>query len=357
MHYRVSVYNYFARRLKNIGWEFIVRSNALQKENPHSIEFDFKEVPFTFSKYKEEINELNPDVVIFFLHLKDTVIWPLLHWLKLKKIPVINWNKGANLDNPDSKLRYILFNYIHGMCDGLILYSQHEMKYVRPKYHSKTFFANNTVNFSDFPEIKETKKQIKDEFNIPFEKVVLSVGRMGVSGGRKKIDHLIEVFNDIKNDQYGLVIVGSGVNDGLLKNSNNKNVLYLGEIYDAKNIQISKLFKMADLFSIPGHVGLGLVQAFYWGLPMVTEDGLQPPEIHYLINGRNGFIVPNNDIGELKNKIIYLLENDKVRSEFSKNARTDILKNASIENMFMGFKNCIESIPQLAQNQKTRSNT
>ena len=98
---------------------------------------------------------------------------------------------------------------------------------------------------------------------------------------------------------------------------------------------------MADVFSVPGHVGLGLNQAFYWGLPVVTEDGSQPPEINYLINGRNGFIVPNNDLRDLKEKILYLLTEDLAREEFSKNAKEDILKHASIENMFNGFRKCV----------------
>lgn len=342
MHYRVSVYNYFYHRFKDLNWEFIVRSDQLQRQNPHPIEFNFTEIEFNFKKYKDEIQKIKPDVVIIFLHLKDLMFWPLLIWLKYQKIPIVFWTKGANLDKPDSKFGYHLFNFVHSLCDRLILYSEHEIKYLKEKNRHKVFVARNTVNFKTFPDIKQTKDEIKKEFGIPFTKVVLSVGRMGVDGGRKKIDHLIEIFNDLKVPGVGLVIVGEGVSDSALNNKNN--IIYLGEIHDPENIQISKLFKMADVFSIPGHIGLGINQAFYWGLPTVTEDGLQPPEIYYLINGRNGFIVPNNDINELKNKIMYLLENDHVRQEFSKNAKEDILNNASIENMFMGFKKCLDSL-------------
>ena len=77
---------------------------------------------------------------------------------------------------------------------------------------------------------------------------------------------------------------------------------------------------------------------------MVTEDGFQPPEIYNLVNGRNGFIVPENDLSALKEKIVYLLTNEAVRCEFSRNARNDILENASVQNMFHGFKNCLDSL-------------
>jgi len=143
--------------------------------------------------------------------------------------------------------------------------------------------------------------------------------------------------------EAGLVIVGAGVSNELQQTMNKKNTVYLGEVYDAKNYQISRIFKMADLFSISGYVGLGLVQAFYFGLPVITDEGLQPPEIHYLINGRNGFIVTENDQNELKKKILFLLENDIERQTFSENAKNGILTQGSIQNMYEGFKSCADS--------------
>jgi glycosyltransferase involved in cell wall biosynthesis len=230
------------------------------------------------------------------------------------------------------------------LSDGLILYSENEIQLIKEKNRRKISVANNTINNEDLPEINETKEEIKKEFNIPFEKIVLSVGRMEEGRGRKKIDHLIKIFNEIDFNGAGLVIVGSGVSDELIKKMNKKNTIYLGEIYDPRNIQISKIFKMADVFSIPGHVGLGLNQAFFWGLPVVTEEGRQPPEIHYLVNGRNGFIVPENNLEELKQKLLLLLQDDVLRQELSRNAKSDILKNASIEKMFHGFKNIVERL-------------
>ena len=177
---------------------------------------------------------------------------------------------------------------------------------MRKRIRHKVSVANNTINFEDFPEIQESKEAIKEEMGVSFEKVVLSVGRMGIDGGRKKINHLVEIFNDIERSDIGLVIVGSGMNEALLKKKGKNNIVYLGEIHDPRNIKISKIFKMADLFSIPGHVGLALNQAFYWGLPVITEEGSQPPEINYLISGRNGFVVPHNDLTRLQGRRYFI---------------------------------------------------
>ena len=123
-----------------------------------------------------------------------------------------------------------------------------------------------------------------------------------------------------------------------------KNVLHLGEVHDPEGVKISKIFKLSDLFVIPGDVGLGMNQAFYWGLPVVTEAGLQPPEIHYLTQGRTGFVVPENDIAALKEKMLLLLRDDDLRARFSAAARQDILRDASIERMFSGFRDCVQAL-------------
>jgi glycosyltransferase involved in cell wall biosynthesis len=355
MHYRVSVYNYFARRFRANGWNFIVRSDEMQKENPYRVDFDFAEMPLDFSTCQRSLRNLNPDVTILFLHLRQPTIWPLVHWLKATKRPVVLWMKAMNYDKRGSVLSRLAYNYMHTMVDALILYSDYELRHVNPKLRHKVFVANNTINHDAYPEIHESRPEIKRQLNIPFDKVVLSVGRMGADGGRKKIDHLIRVFSELTCPSFGLVIVGSGVTAEQLEMMKGKNILYFGEVYDPGDVQISKLFKMADVFCIPGHVGLGLNQAFYWGLPVVTEDGDQPPEFHYLVNGRNGFVVPSNDLAALKTKLLYLLTDDHVRGTLSKTAREDLVRHASIEGMFNGFWQCLEHLTRSRPYIKTSS--
>src|SRR5690606_22705315 len=118
----------------------------------------------------------------------------------------------------------------------------------------------------------------------------------------------------------------------------------MGEVQDPENRQIARIFTMADVCAIPGHVGLGLNQALYYGLPVVTMEGGQPPEIAYLKSGQNGYMVPAEDAQQLKQRIFELLENDTLRAQFSTTAREVFLREASIEGMFSGFADCIRFI-------------
>ncbi len=350
MHYRVSVYNYFWRRFRDEGWDFVVLSNELQKQNHNRCHFEFIERPFDFLKYRAEIKRLNPDAVILFLHLKDRILWPLIHWLKFSGIPVALWTKTRNLDDVDNRIRNAFFDYLHVISDGLILYTSSLTRFIPKKYYDKVFIANNTINFEDFPQVPESKEEIKRDLGIQFEKVVLFAGRIGEEKNRKKVDHLIEIFRGLDRSDVGLVIVGSGLNEELRARMNPVNTRYLGEVHDAENRQISRIFKMADVCSIPGHVGLGLNQAFFWGLPMVTEHGKQPPEIEYLRDGENGFIVAEDDRHALRERLFFLLNNDQERSRMSAQARQDILTHASIEEMFKGFLGCIQYISKKRAN-------
>jgi len=352
MHYRVSVYNYFYRRFRESGFEFSVLADRLQKQNQTHPEFELHEMPFDFPRYRRAIADLQPDAVILFLRMKEWITWPLMHWLKLRGIPFAFWTKGGNWDAKDSHLRYRMFNYAFGISDALILYSEGCRELIKQRFRSKAFVANNTINFEDFPTVHENKEEIKKEFGIPFQKVVLFVGRMGAEQGRKRVDHLIDIFRGLQRSDIGLVLVGSGLSEELQGRMNRVNTMYLGEVHDAQNLAISKLCKMADVCAIPGHVGLGLNQAFYWGLPVVTEECDHPPEIGYLKPGRNGFIVPANDLAALEDRLLYLLDNDLVRAEFSGHAREDIFEHASIEGMFRGFNDCANYLTQAQARQR-----
>lgn len=342
MHYRVSVYNYFHSRFGEYGLDFSVIADGLQEQNQKPPEFELCELPFEFFQYRRAISAAQPVAVILFLHLKDWITWPLIHWLKLRGIPFAFWTKGGNWDAIHSKLRYEMFNYVHAMSDALILYGESCREFIKPRFQSKAFVANNTVNFEDFPAVQESKAEIKREFGIPFEKTVIFMGRMGVGDGRKRVDHLIDIFRGLDRGDVGLVLVGSGLSEELKGRMNARNTVYLGEVHDPRDLQISKLCKMADICAIPGHVGLALNQAFYWGLPVITEEGDHPPEMLYLKPGRNGYVVPRNDITSLRDHILGLLDNDDLRAEFSRHARQDILREASIERMFSGFKACVD---------------
>jgi len=132
----------------------------------------------------------------------------------------------------------------------------------------------------------------------------------------------------------GLILMGPD-SDGILSQIHGNNIYKVGPIYGAKKLD---LISAADVYCLPGAVGLGIVDAFYCGLPLVTEEGDESAEIMYLRDGENGFIVPRGNVGEMAQKLLLLLDNDELRLRFSRTARREIAENGNIDRLCAGFK-------------------
>lgn len=338
--YRINIYNFFNEKLKEVGIEFYVLTNEVQGDIKVEVKFDYAVVPSV--KYIGHLRRINPDVVVTFLHLRDIVIWPLVHYLKIKQIPFVYWGHGVNLQDPDNKIKNLFFNYIHNLSDSILLYTPDQVKYIKEKNQSKIFIANNTLNFEHFPVITMTKQELRSKMGVHFSKILLFVSRILPY---KKVDVLIDIFEQINNDNlnnsFGLLIVGEGLPKDLQQKVKElSNVLYLGPIYDS--VEISEIFKMSDVFSIPGANGLSINQAMYWGLPCLTLNVLQGPEVWYIKQDRTGYVVADNM--ELKEKILYLFENEKKLTEMSNNCYHLMMEDGNVVKMYQGFYESITSV-------------
>lgn len=331
-HYRIKIYNYFFDEFKKNGYEFHVLSNEYQDVN-YDIKFKMHKLDFSINGYINKINEIKPDVVINFLHLKDKLIIPLTYYCKFKKIPMIYWNHGINLRDPNNKIKNAVFHFVHNISSSIILYTPNEIKYIKDKNRKKTFIAYNTLNFNDAKEAKiQSKAEIKKKYNIKEEKVIMYISRVLPY---KKLDVLLNNFKGL--DKVAIVVVGDGISEEQLKTINeNSNMYYLGAKYGK---DVWEIFNMGDIYSTPGHIGLGLNEAFYWGKPVVILEGKHAPEIYYLENGVNGYITKNEN--ELKEKCLELLNNDEKYKSFSENCKDTYEKKCDISNMFNGFMKAI----------------
>ena len=275
----------------------------------------------------------SPFSVIFFLHLKDLVYWPLIIYCKFNKIKIIYWNHSVNLQDPNNKIKYIFHNFLHTISDKIILYSKNEERYIANTNKEKVIIAPNTINFDALPSISQSKKELHKKYKVTYEKIALFVGRITPE---KHVDYLIDLFKDHRLNNYLLIIVGSGLSNKLIKCINQiSNITYYGEIMDL--VAINEIFKMSDVFVHPGSIGLSLNQAFYWGLPVITGNVFHGPEIIYLKNNKNGFKVKHNVKNDFIEKIKLLFNNSKLLEQFSQSAQATIINEANIDIMANGF--------------------
>ena len=335
MHYRSRIYNKFFDLFKQNGYEFHVASNDFQKVD-FPIRFIRHDVPFCTKNYIKLINEIKPDVCINFLHLKDKLIIPLTFYCRWKKIPMIYWNHGINIKTPDAKLKNAIFHFIHTISNAIILYSPAQLKYLSKKNQQKTFIAKNTLDFSDVEKnALRAPDEVKRFYGIKEKKVLLYISRILPYKG---LDILLQQFKDCKD--IALVIVGGGINEqqqSIIDST--PHYYYLGEKYGN---DVDEIYQMGDVFSTPGHIGLALNQAMFWGKPVVVLNKIHAPEIIYLKQGENGFIVESE--AELKSKILEICNDDDLRNRLSASARRTYETEMQIENMFQGFIDAIHFV-------------
>ena len=113
--------------------------------------------------------------------------------------------------------------------------------------------------------------------------------------GEKRLPFLIAAAQALRQRVPGfqLAIAGAGPDEALVQaaSANNPGIRFLGRVQGERK---AELLACADVMLNPGLVGLGILDAFAAGLPLVTTDcGLHSPEVCYLQDGVNGFMTPD----------------------------------------------------------------
>ena len=174
-------------------------------------------------------------------------------------------------------------------------------------------------------EVKESKKELRDEFNISEKQFVLiSVGR---HVPRKKFDLVIKAVSEIKKLKPSLDIKYFLIGEGqetlylkkLTKQLNLENQIeFLGSCdFEKRN----KFYKLSDIFLMPVEPkknnieGFGIVflEANYYKVPVIgtATGGI----IAAIEDGETGLFIKPNDLNDLVEKILYLYENENLRRQ------------------------------------------
>ena len=178
----------------------------------------------------------------------------------------------------------------------------------------------NTKRLEIEDENIEEFKKIKNK--IDNKKIVLAVGRLVEYKG---FEYLVEASRFLKDDIVVLIAGGGPLYDHLQNKINNLNlsnkVLLLGRINN-----VSVFIKNSDLFCLPSisrneSFGLVLVEALYFGKPLVTTN-VDGSGMNYVnIHNKTGLVVPSKDPKALAEAINMILSDENLYSRFSKNAK------------------------------------
>lgn len=335
-HYRVPVYNHLARYLHERSFELTVTSEQIQPGNRTLVEFEFVPMALSVASITRLVWRENFDVVIMFVDMRHLYLFPvylLVHGILHRKM--VWWGQGRDLANPKAMLKNIAYAAEHAICDSIILYAEHLTKYIALRFRHKVFIANNTLALTYPGLAADSKEKVLRSFRIYTRKNIICMGRFQ---RRKRIDQLLAAMQLMNRPDIGLILVGPDV-EGVLDNVAGPNIYKLGPIYDDQRFD---LLSAADVYCLPGAVGLSIVDAFHCGVPFVTEEGDESAEIGYLRHGENGFEVPRGNVKELAKSLLMLLDDEELRARFSAAARREAAINASIDRLCEGFARALQ---------------
>lgn len=363
--YRIPLFNQISR-YESLEFKVISlaekESNRSWKINKKLIEFDYqilsgwhtfiwqKELPLHLNKgLAKVLQQSDPDVVITSGY-DSLAYWEAFLYCKLRRKKFILWN-GTTLFSTGSIDGIVgrLKKFIIKSADGYIAYGTMAKQYLKAlgADSDSIYVSINTVDVQYFRNAVLCYRSRKD-----FDKERGQYSRLmllytGQLISRKGLSHLLMALDQLNDHEVGLFIIGSGPEEGKLKDfctkKDLKNIFFEG--FQQQEI-LPKYYALADALIMPSLEevwGLVANEALASGLYVLSS--YYAGASHDLINKEwNGSVLTLKSIEELAELIVEIKENiGLLRSR-----RDDISRRAcqefSISKSAQAFQEAIQSV-------------
>lgn len=221
---------------------------------------------------------------------------------------------GHGLGKRESWLRRRFRNAILALCDACILYSKGQADALIAEGHDPTriFVAPNSVDATPIEAAKlawptDRVDAFLAEHGCTRGKTLLYVSRLE---RWKRVDVLLEAVARLAPQEPALraAIIGDGEDRQRLERRAKElgiadRVLFVGALYD--EMQLAPWMLGSACLAFPAAIGLSMLHALNYGLPVVTSDDRLPhgPEIEALRHGENGYLYRDGDVASFAEMI------------------------------------------------------
>ncbi len=248
--------------------------------------------------------------VILRLIKRNVVIWNILHSLRNRPL--------------GERIRLIWWR----MFDAFFLYTDREVDELRAKGFKKAILiaANNGLD-QDRIDLERQKwplellKRWQTDGRLSERQVLLSTGRLIE---RNRYCEMVAAMAAIVREHPNVLwcVIGNGPAETSLRamvatEGLNEHVYFGGGIHDEE--KLAPWFLSASVFVHPGPIGLSLLHAFGYGLPVVTHRHVseQGPEFDVFIEGQTGRTFAKGNVADLARVVTKLLHDAEDRQSMS----------------------------------------
>jgi glycosyltransferase involved in cell wall biosynthesis len=223
------------------------------------------------------------------------------------------WGHGANLQGDPRSWRERVKRWTGRRADWWLAYTAMSLPLIlRTGFpEERITVLNNAV---DTDEMREQRARVnpntiasaRAHYGFSGEHIGVFVGSLYAD---KRIDFLLQAADRVRErvPDFELLVLGSGpLSREVERFCDMRPWARWGGV--CKGFDKVNAIAMSRLMLNPGLVGLGILDAFVCGVPMVTTDcGIHSPEIAYLQSGENG-VMTANDLNVYVDAVVRLLQ-------------------------------------------------
>lgn len=281
------------------------------------------------------VRDAAADVVVLSWNTRYVELLPGLVLARCLGRPVVLWGHGYS--KRYSYWKHRTRNLLGRLARACVTYSEPTRQRLIAEGLSSaaTFAAPNALDGAPLAAERQfwqanpdEQQRLRTQLGIGEGRFLLFVSRLEPD---KRVDLLLEAFMRAARRQpdVQLVVVGGGSQrQSLQALAQHLDIAlklhWLGPIYDEH--VLGGVFCSATAFVYPVAVGLSILHALNYGLPVITSDDAAShnPEFDVLLPGHNSLVYRHDDVDDLAHQIDHLLEDDALRAKLSAGALASV---------------------------------
>jgi glycosyltransferase involved in cell wall biosynthesis len=302
------------------------------------------------------------DVLVLEWNAGVASLAPALLLARLRGVGTVVWGHGYS--KRERRAARALRNGIARLADCVLLYNHTAAEALlgkgagsdrsSPVRSQRVHVALNALDQGPIAQARDTwraspgrMEEFRAARGVSGRRLALFVSRLEAENG---VDLLIRAAANLReaHPELTVAIIGKGPDQEDLQRLARElgvedRVIFAGAIYDEGDL--APWFLSSDVFVYPRNIGLSLLHAFGYGLPVITDDNLagQNPEIEALRDGENGLLYPAGDVGGLAAAISRALSDESLRQRLSAEAERTAHERFSLKNMVGGMEAAIRA--------------
>jgi glycosyltransferase involved in cell wall biosynthesis len=309
------------------------------------------------------------DVIVICGNPRHLTNYRLIWQAKRRGIGVVWWGHGFRARGRLSDLpKCAVYRLLHRLVDVVLLYTDEQVdNYRRLGFCPSNLFAtNNALDQSQIaravaPWGQKELATFRRSEQICNKHVLLVCGRLVP---RAKVELTLAAMTRLVETRrdFVLIVIGDGdkrqdLTEMAERLGVGNYVRFLGAIYD--EARLAPWFMSADCVVHAGCIGLSLLHAFGYGVPVITHDNSHDhaPEIAAMRHGGNGLLYREGDVVSLANSIATILDNVDLRQRLSEGALHAVKEKYNMENMLTRFLAAIRAASRLKMPPSVHGNT